>query len=216
MEQIELQAKTRPEITPAKIRGEGLIPAIIYGHGISTSKLAVPYGVFEKVFKKAGESTIISLDIDGTKHNCVIQDVQLHFVTGKYLHVDFHEVSMNETMIAVVPLEFVGVSKAVRENGGIMVQVLNEIEVECLPANLPSEIEVDISSLNEFHDAIHISDLKVGEGVKILAEGDELVVKIDAPRVVEQDLAAPVVEDVTKVEGVADAPKAEATDEKKK
>lgn len=206
MEQIELQVKARPNGTPAKLRGSGFIPAIIYGHNISSSNLAVPYAVFEKIFKKAGESTIISLDVDGTRHNVIIQDVQRHFLNGKYLHIDFYEVSMTEKMTAEVPLEFIGVSKAVKEAGGVLVQVLNSVEVKCLPADLPNHIEVDISTLNTFSDVIHVSDLKPGKGVEILAEAVETVVKVDAPRDVEKELAEPVVEDVSKVVGAAEIP----------
>lgn len=212
MEKIEIQAKTRPNISPKHIRKEGFIPAIVYGHNIPTVSLAVQYGPFEKTFKKNGESTILSLVIDGkSSRNVIIHDVQRHFLTSRYQHIDFLEVSMTETMTATVPLEFVGVSKAVKENGGTMVHVLSEVEVECLPANLPSHIEVDVSGLNTFEDSIRVGDIKVPTGVKIMTDGEETVVKVDAPRDVEAELATPVVEDVSKVEGAAEAkPEGEA------
>ena len=205
MEKIELHAKARGKELIKKLRGSGKIPAIVYGHGLKTEHLEVAYPEFEKVFRKAGESTLINLAVEGAKaRNVIIQDVQKHYLNGKYIHVDFYEVSMTEKMKARVPLEFIGVSKAVKENGGVLVQVLNEIEVECLPADLPHSIEVDISGLNDFNAAVHIRDLKVSDKVKLHAEADEVVAKVSPPRDVEAELAAPVVEDVSKVEGAAE------------
>jgi large subunit ribosomal protein L25 len=213
MEKIEIQAKTRPNISPKHIRKDGFIPAIVYGHNIPTVNLAVQYGPFEKTFKKNGESTILSLVIDGkTARNVIIHDVQRNYLTSRYDHIDFLEVSMTETMTATVPLEFIGVSKAVKENGGTMVHVLSEVEVECLPANLPSHIEVDVSGLNTFDDSIRVSDINVPSGVKIMTDAEETIAKVDAPRDVEAELATPVVEDVSKVEGAAEAKPAEGAE----
>lgn len=203
MEKIELKAKARSKQVPDNIRKQGMIPAVVYGHNIKTEELEVPYPDFEKVFKKAGESTLITLEVEGEKpRNVIIQDVQKHYLNSNFLHVDFYEVSMTEKMKASVPLEFIGVSKAVKENGGVLLQVINEIEVECLPADLPHNVEVDISVLNTFSDAIHISDLKISDKVKVLADADEVVAKVTPPRDVEAELATPVVEDVTQVAGV--------------
>jgi large subunit ribosomal protein L25 len=205
MEKIEIQAKTRQKESPAKTRSSGFIPAVVYGHNIPTEELAVQYGPFEKAFRKAGESTIVNLDVDGKPaRNVIIKEVQRHYLTGKYQHIDFHEISMTEKMTASVPLELVGISKAIKESGGILVQVIDEVEVECLPADLPNHIEVDISTLNEFGDAIRVSDLKPIKGVEILTESEGTIVKADAPREVEAELDTPVVEDVSKVEGAAE------------
>lgn len=203
-EKITIEAKKRAVQSPNKTRSEGLIPAVIYGHNIPSTSLSVPYQLFEKAFRKAGESTIVTLDIEGQPHNVIIQDVQRHYLNNKYQHVDFYEVSMTEKMTATVPLEFVGVAKAVKESGGTMVHVLSEVEVECLPGDLPNHIEVDISVLNTFDDSIHVADLKVAKGVTILAEPEEMVAKVDAPRDVEAELAVPIVEDISKVEGAAE------------
>ena len=205
MEKIELKAKARSQGTPNKVRRGGAIPAIVYGHNIKTEELEIPYAAFEKVFRKAGESTLVNLEIEGGKsRNVIIQDVQKHFLNGKYLHADFYEVSMTEVMKATVPLEFIGVSRAVKENGGTLIQVLNEVEVECLPADLPHSITVDISGLNTFSDSIHIADLKVDSKVKIVADQYDVVVKVSPPRDVEAELATPFEEDVSKVVGAAE------------
>lgn len=199
-----MQAVSRPEGSPTKIRKTGLIPAIIYGHGIATVHLAVKYPEFEKAFRKAGESTLVTLVVDGKPKNVIIQDVQRHFLHGKFLHADFYEVSMTEKLKATVALEFSGVSKAVKELGGILVTVISEVEVECLPADLPHNIPVDISILNTFSDAIYVRDLKIDAKIEVLSDGDAIVVKVDQPRDIEAELAAPVVEDVSKVEGAAE------------
>lgn len=207
MEKIELQAKSRASVTPAKLRSEGLIPAVIYGHKVPTESLAVPYAEFEKVFRKAGESSIISVVIDGSPKNVLIQDVQRHYLNGRFQHIDFYAVSMTEKLTATVPIHFVGVSKAVKENAGVLLELLKEVQVECLPGDLPQNIEVDISPLQTFDDAIHVKDLQVSDKVTILAEPDAVVVKADPPRDVEKELAESQVGDVSQVEGVADKPK---------
>lgn len=215
-EKIDLEAAARPAFSPQKLRKEGMIPAIVYGHGKSTEHLAVSYSLFDKAFRKAGESTLINLVSEGKSKNVIIQDVQRHYLTGKYIHVDFYEVSMTEKMHATVQLEFVGVSDAVKASSGTLVTVLHEVEVECLPADLPHNIEVDISVLKTFEDAIHVKDLKVSDKVEILTPHEEIVAKVNPPRDVEAELAAPIVEDVSKVEGAAeDKPEAAESEEAK-
>lgn len=214
MEKIELQAQIRPETPVEKLRKQGFIPAVVYGHNKKTEHLAVLLSAFEKVFRKAGESTLVNLVIDGQSKNVIIHDTQRHYLTGKFEHADFYEVSMTEKLKATVALEFTGVSKAVKENGGILVTVLDEVEVECLPVDLPHNIVVDISVLNTFEDAVHVSDLKVDKKVEILTDKNEVVVKVSPPREVEAELSAPVVEDVSKVEGAAEEKPAEVSEEK--
>lgn len=205
MEKLELKARPRQAQLPKAIRKSGSIPAVVYGHNIKSENLEISYPEFEKIFRKAGESTLINLNIEGGKtRNVIIQDAQKHYLNGKFIHIDFYEVSMTEKMKARIPLEFIGVSKAVKENGGVLVTVLTEIEVECLPADLPHNITVDISGLNTFQDTVHVRDLKVSGKVKIMADENETVVKVAPPRDVEAELATPIVEDVSKVEGAAE------------
>jgi large subunit ribosomal protein L25 len=206
MEKIELQAKSRASVTPAKLRSEGLIPAVIYGQKQETVSLAVPYAEFEKVFRKAGESSIINVIIDDKPRSVLIQDVQRHYLNGRFQHIDFFAVSMTEKLTATVPIHFVGISKAVKENAGILLELLKEVQVECLPGDLPPHIEVDLSPLVTFQDSILVKDLKVSDKVTVLAEPDAVVVKADPPRDVEKELESQI-GDVAQVEGVADKPK---------
>ncbi len=203
-DKIDLEAKVRPAYSVEKLRKEGFIPAIVYGQGKPTEHLALPYSLFDKAFRKAGESTLVNLVVDGKGRNVIIQDVQRHYLTGKIIHTDFYEVSMTEKMRATVQLEFVGVSNAVKANGGTLVTVLHEVEVECLPADLPHNFVVDISVLDTFEDSIHIKDLNVGDKVTVLSNPEEMVAKVNPPRDVEAELAAPIVEDISKVEGAAE------------
>lgn len=206
MEKIVIQAVARPNQSPESLRKQGMIPAVVYGHNKKTEHLAVGLADFSKAFKKAGESTLVDLVVDGQNKNVIIHNRQKHYLTGKFIHVDFYEVSMTEKLKARVALEFIGVPKAVKELGGILVTVLNEIEVECLPADLPHNIEVDIAGLNTFEDVIHVRDLKVSDKVAVLTLADEVVVKVSPPRDIEKELE-PVVEDISKVEGAAETPK---------
>lgn len=209
--QIESQARDLETAVVKKMRQDGMIPAELYGHNVPNVHLSINQNTFEKVLRKAGESTIIELKApDGQVHNVLIQEVQKHYLTSKPIHVDFYEVKMTEKLTATVELQFIGESKAVRELGGTLVKVINEVEVECLPADLPSHIEVDISKLQSFEDSILIKDLPVGDKVAINADIEEVVAKVQPPRDVEAELAEPVGDiDVSKVEGVAEAPTAE-------
>ncbi len=209
MEKIVLQAVVRPTQSPESLRKQGMIPAIVYGQTKQTEHLAISFSDFVKAFKKAGESTLLDLVVDGKTKSVIIQDIQKHYLTGKAIHADFYEVSMTEKLKAHVALEFTGIPKAVKELGGTLVTVISEIEVECLPADLPHNISIDISGLATFEDAIHVSDLKkiVGSKVEILTNEEDVIVKVAAPRDVEKELSEPVVEDVSKVEGAAETPK---------
>ncbi|MCL5666663.1 MAG: 50S ribosomal protein L25 [Patescibacteria group bacterium] len=212
MEKLQLKAQGRDiKLNPGKIRKQGNVPAVLYGHNIKNQNLAVSLAEFEKVLKKAGESTLINLTTDdGKNHSVLIHDIQNHYLTSKPLHIDFYEVSMTEKLKSKVALEFTGEARAVRDLGGVLVRVLGEVEVECLPADLPHSIAVDISSMQEFGSTIHVKDLQVPAKVKILTPGEEVIAKVQAPRDVEAELAAPVVEDVTKVEGAAEEKPEEA------
>jgi large subunit ribosomal protein L25 len=205
MEKIKIESKTRDSKTDIvkKLRQQGMIPAELYGHGVGNVHLTLDQNTFEKVLRQAGESTIIELiDPEGKTHNVLIHEVQKHYLTSQPIHVDFYEVKMTERLTATVELQFVGESKAVRELGGTLVKVLTEIEVECLPADLPSHIDVDISAIKSFDDDILVKNLKVDDKVTIKAEPEEMVAKVQPPRDMEAELAA---EEVSEADAVAAA-----------
>lgn len=191
----------------------GNIPAELYGHNIDNIHVAVNAIEFEKVLRKAGESTIIELVMpEGGNKNVLIQDVQYHYLNGQPIHVDFFEVSMTEKLTATVAIEFVGEADAVRVLGGTLVKVLTEVEVECLPADLPQYFEIDISKLATFSDVIEVKDIPVSDKVKILAEPDELVVKVQQPRDMEAELAPEVDEAAAVAAAVGPEPDAEGAE----
>lgn len=199
-----------------KLRREGKIPAVLYGGGIKTQPLWVNYLDFQKVFEEAGRSAILKLDIDGKKKaNVLIQDVQFDPLTGKFSHADFFQVRMDQKIETEVPLEFIGESEAVTGLGGVMVKSLDVVQVNCLPADLPAKIEVDISVIKTFDDSVKIKDLKIPEGVKTPIDPETVVVNVTPPRSEEElaQLEEKVEEDVTKVEGVAEKVPAEGETE---
>jgi len=200
------------------LREEGSVPAVLYGPGVENMALAVDLKEAEKIYKEAGENTIVKLKIKGDKapeRNVLIYAVSRDTLGGQLIHLDFLQVRMDQTIKAVVPLEFTGESAAVKAEGGILVKNIHEVEVEALPADLPREITVDISSLATFEDAILIKNLPVPAKVKILAEPELVVAQVQPPRS-EAELEAlkeEVVEKVEEVKVEAEEKKAEKKEE---
>jgi large subunit ribosomal protein L25 len=188
---LEIKATPRQELgrKTNKQRKAGQIPAVIYGHGVKSEPLYVGAKDFSKVFGEAGESTLITLEIDNKKRNVLIHDVARDPLSEQFLHVDFYQVKMDEKLKAKVPLNFIGESNAVKAEAGVLVKNLQEVEVEALPKDLPHHLDVDIGALQTFEDHVFVKDLNVSDSVKILAEADEIVASVIPPRS-EEELAA--------------------------
>lgn len=170
-----------------QLRRNGETPVVIYGGERQPLALSVDTHDFELLYRKAGGNTIIAIDIehaDDTKEkkNVLIHRVDIHPVTSKILHADLLQIKMNEKITTNIPLKLIGDSLAVIEQSGSLLAPLGEVEVECLPADLPHEIEVDLVPLVDFEAVIHVSDLKVGEGVTILTDPEAVVAHVEAPR----------------------------------
>jgi large subunit ribosomal protein L25 len=163
------------------LREQGLIPAELYGHGSENVHLSVPIKEFTKLFKEAGESTIINLNLENEKLPVLIHDLQKNPLTDEISHIDFYQVRMDEKISTSVPLEFIGEAPAVREKGGILIKAVQEIEIEALPADLPHKIEVDLSKLSDIGTNIHVKDLKIDEKVKVLIDAETVVVTVTEP-----------------------------------
>lgn len=217
---ITLKAKIR-EITGKKVselRKEDLIPAVMYGNKIEAQNLAVNYLDFERVYAKAGESSLVELDMEGKKVNVLVHEVQTQPLSGKFSHVDFFQVNMKEEVETEIPLEFIGESKAVKELGGMLIKVMDVLPIKCLPADLPEKYEVDIAKLETFEDVIAVKDLKVSDKVEVMLDAETIIASVQEPRSEEElaGLEQKVEEDVSKVEGVVkETPAAAATEEKK-
>ncbi len=222
-EKITLNAATRDGAKKAPaLRREGQVPAVVYGHGVKPTSLQIPALEFGRVFQKAGENTLVELSVDGGKAvNVLIVDIQQDPLTNRFTHADFFQVRMDEEIKADIPLEFVGEAPAVKELGGIFLRAVEAVEVECLPADLPHSIAVDVSVLKTFDDHIKLSDLSIPAKVKVLGEPEMIIASVERPRT-DEELAAlneKVEMDVTQVEGVVKetpAAEGEAKEEEKK
>lgn len=180
------------------LRQRGLMPAVIYGHDFKNMPITLETKSFQRVFKDAGSSALVNLEVEGEKPVTVlIHEPDLHPVTEEPMHADMYRVKMDEAIRTEIPLTLIGESSAVLELEGTLVQNLDNLEVETLPGNLIPEVEVDISRLKTFEDQIRVEDLKVPENIKVLTEPEEVVVLVTPPRSEEEmkELEeAPVVE----------------------
>jgi len=169
------------------------IAAVMYGKGITSQSLKVKRSEFEKLFSKAGESNLISLDFGEGPVNVLVKDVQRDVLKHFVAHVDFYQVNMKEKINAEIPLHFIGESKAVKELGGILIKELNEVKVECLPSDLVDHIDINISVLQGLDDFIKISDIVLPIGMDVVLDADTKVARIDEPKAEEDIPAADVV-----------------------
>lgn len=163
-------------------RRDGVLPAVVYGRSEESTPIAVNRKEFEKLFKKAGSSTVITLKGLGEEKDALIHEVSFHAVSGEPLHADFYAIEKGQTVTVSVPLEFDGVSPAVKELGGILVKVMHELEMEVVPKDLPQAIHVDISKLTGLDSKISVSDLKLPASAKISVPMDEVVAMIDTAK----------------------------------
>jgi len=168
------------------LREQNLIPAVLYGNKVKNINLSIKESDFEKTYKQAGESTLIKLSIksdEGEKERVVlVYDVKKDPVSDRVIHVDFYQVKMDKEISVEVPLVFIGESNAVESDKGVLIKNIQVVEIEALPQDLPSEIEVDISVLKTFDDNIYIKDLKIPEKSKIKNNLEDSVASVIPPR----------------------------------
>lgn len=181
MEQVPLTADKRT-VTGRKVsnlRKEGLIPAHVFGRKIETEHVQVKAADFADVFEKVGETGIIDLSVGGKNIPVMVKGIQIHPVTDQVLHVDFYQVNLAEKVKVNVPLEIVGEAPAIEKKLGLLLTPITEIEVEALPADIPENIEVDISNLAAVEDELKVKDLKVDRSkVEVLTDEELVVVQI--------------------------------------
>jgi len=182
--EIKLSAESRKEENGNinKIRSEGYIPAVIYGPDAENRNIKIKSVDFQRVFSEAGESHLIDLSVDGEAPiKAIVKDTQKDPIKDGIIHVDFYRVNMNKKITAEIPLRFVGESKAVKEMGGTLVKNMDSIEVKCLPGDLVDGIDVDLTSLDDFHAAIRVGDIGLPEGMEVLNEAEELIASVAEP-----------------------------------
>lgn len=221
---LSLNIKTRDmKVSPDNIRQSGSIPAVFYGPKEPSTSIVMPMIDFKKVWKKAGESSVIILkDEKGTEHEVLIHEVDIHPLSGEPRHADFYVIEKGKKVKVQIPLIFTGVSSAVKDKAGILVKVQREIEIEAAPRDLPHDVTVDISSLIELTDVIVAKDLKLPVGVELMIGPDEVIASIavakeeveEAPTAI--DMSAIEVEKKGKEEKEGDSADAPAVDSDKK
>jgi large subunit ribosomal protein L25 len=197
MSQVVLAARSRTAKGSAearRIRRTGRIPAVVYGRSGNSLAIDLDGREFSNQVKNISESTIVKLEVEGKTYEAFVKDAQRSITEGNILHVDFYEVESGVALRARVSLHLAGTPAGVRE-GGILESPLHEIEVECLPKDLPERIEIDISEL-KVNQSFHVRDIKLGEGVRLISNGDQVVALVkyareEAPAPAAEEAAAP-------------------------
>lgn len=186
MEQLALRAEPRSKTRTRearRLRREGRVPAVIYGASEAES-ISVDAQEVQRLFRRASESTIISLSTGDGDRDVLIKDYQTDRITDTLLHIDFLEVVAGRTLRTHVPLHFLGTPVGVRE-GGILETLMRELHVECVPRDLPEGLDIDIEGLDGGH-SIHVRDLDTPQGVRVLSSADQVVCLV-AHRVAEEE-----------------------------
>lgn len=179
---VERTTKTQGERNA--LRNQMKIPAVVYGHGSGSRSVELESKEFDRLYASAGTSNLIDLVLGDAKTplKVLISDVQRDPMTDRVIHVDLHQVRMDEKIRTEISLEFVGEAPAVKEFGGNLIIGADSIEIECLPKDLISTIKVDLSTLTKLDDSIHVSDLKIPAGITIMGDTKGSVVSVLAPR----------------------------------
>ena len=165
-----------------KLRSEGRIPAVVYGHGREPQPLSINSRELDRLLDHiAAEATVIDLDIDGKPARTLIREIQRHPFKRQILHVDFQELVAGEKISVRLPIILVGVPDGVRLDGGILDQTMRELEVEVDPSNIPNHVDIDVTKLT-IGSSIHVRDITLPEGVEVLDDGDASVCVVSAPR----------------------------------
>ncbi len=176
----------------ATLRTQGFIPAVYYGRKEKPVSCVFALNEFKKVFKQAGESTIVVLETPKGKVNTLIYEVQMSPVRGEPIHADFYVIEKGQEVEVHIPIEFTGVAPAIKDLGGTLVKVLHEIEVKALPENLPHGFTVDISSLATLESQILARDIVLPKGVTLITHADDVVVAISVAK--EEPVEEPVMD----------------------
>lgn len=178
MEKVVLKAEKR-DVTGKQVkalRRAGKLPAVIYGRHVEPIAISLEAHVANLLFSKLTSSTLVTIDVAGTEYAAIVREKQRNFIKGNLTHVDFLALDLTEKIRTNVRLTFVGVAPAVKDYSAVLVHRMEEFEVECLPTDLPERITVDISSIREIGNNIHVRDISMPENVVILDDPDEVVI----------------------------------------
>jgi large subunit ribosomal protein L25 len=204
---VSFTATARDEVgkgAARTLRSKGQVPAVIYGHGRNPQPLALNARDLDKMLGHIqAESTVIEVTVGGATSKTLIREIQRHPIKRQILHVDFQALVAGEKVTVSIPIMLTGIPEGVRLGGGVLDQTLREIEIEVDPSNIPDHIEYDVTNL-VIGDSVHVSDLKVPDGVEVLDDPETSVAVVAAPRAVIEEVAA--VAAVEGAEGVAAEP----------
>ncbi|HET7789307.1 MAG TPA: 50S ribosomal protein L25/general stress protein Ctc [Gemmatimonadales bacterium] len=196
---ISLAAKTREASgkgSARSARAKALVPAVIYGHGRPTQSLVLDSPALEKALTGVEpEATVVELTLDGKKVKTLIREIQRHPIRPDIIHVDFYEIHADEKVKLKVPVHLVGSADGVRNAGGVLDQVIRDVEIEVLPEDIPDRVELDVTAL-KIGDSLHVKDLAIPKATILLA-GDLTIATVVPPRA--EEVAAPTTETATEV-----------------
>lgn len=216
MEFVDLKVERRTgtgKSIARKLRQRGRIPAIVYGEGDPIPVAADPKSLLKALRTEAGENVILNLTIVDTEEvtrKAMVKGVQVDPVTGTMLHADFLAISMERPIEVEVPVELVGVARGVKEEGGVVEQILRDLKVKCLPRAIPDGIQLDISTLS-IGDVVHVKDLAIPGGVELLTDREQVVVTVAAAPV--EEVAVPAAVEAVPAEAAEAPPKEGAAKE---
>ncbi|MBJ7601924.1 MAG: 50S ribosomal protein L25 [Candidatus Dormibacteraeota bacterium] len=190
---MQLNANKRDSLGKAsrKLRHQGLLPAVLYGHHTKAFNLQLDAREFGRVFARVGRTSLIDLVIDdGRPHKVLVKEIQHSPRWHHVVHVDFHQVSLREKLQVEVPVTVSGLPAPVDAGDADVLHVLHNLKVECLPTDIPDVVDVDISGLKEIDEGIRVGDLRLPPGVSVVDDPEEMVVKLTARRDMVAELAA--------------------------
>lgn len=192
MEKVVLKAEKRNVVGKQvkALRREGKLPAVIYGRHTEPINVLLDMHSASLALGKITSSSLVTLDVEGKQYPALVREKQRDFIKNRLVHVDFLAVSADEKLRATVSVHFTGVSVAVKDYGAVLVHNLEQLHVECLPADLPERIEVDISVLGKIGDGIRVKDIQVSDKVRLLDDAETMIVVATMPKVEEEAAVA--------------------------
>jgi large subunit ribosomal protein L25 len=184
MEKVVLNAEKR-DVTGKQasvLRREGKLPAVLYGRHVSSTPITLDAHVASRTLASIGSSSLVTIKLDGKEYPALVREKQLNYIRNSLLHVDFLAVSLTEKIRAQVGVELVGLAPAIKEFNAVLVNGLNELEVECLPGDLPEKFVVDLSVLTELSSGVYVRDVTAPDDVTILSDPEEMIVVATAAK----------------------------------
>lgn len=185
MQKLQATKRDTKKSTEAA-RADGILPAVFYGRDTESTPVAVDMSDFIKLFHNIGTSAIFEIETEEGTQPALIQDIDVHPVTDQPLHADIYVIEEGQTVTVDLPVEFAGTAPAVKNKGGLLVQIMHTVEVEADPSKLPSHVEVDISQLDDFGSQATVADIQTPDGVSILEDDKDVVALIEEPTELEE------------------------------